>query len=143
MSAYTHVFNQFTAYLAYIIASLLIEISEYLCCSSYIFRYMPRAPLPIIRYCLNLGMIYHHSPLALPSVLLLRTHAPNLPPLSASAFMLCANSLCRLLQASADNRLFPVLSLLIFIKMSDPLSRCFLRCTFSFLPLEHRPSLRA
>jgi hypothetical protein len=52
----------------------------------------------------------------------------------------CSFSLCRLLQAPANNRLFPALSLSIFSKMSDPLSRCSLRCAFSFLPPEHRPS---
>lgn len=46
--SHTPMLLQFTAYLDYIIAGLLIEISVYLCCSSYIFRYMPRAPSSII-----------------------------------------------------------------------------------------------
>lgn len=55
----------------------------------------------------------------------------------------CTFSLCRLPQAPADNRTFPALSLSIFLWMLDPILRCFLKCSFSFLPPEHRPSPRS
>jgi len=62
--------------------------------------------------------------------LLLRTHAPNLLSLLTFTFQLCVFSLCRLLQAPADHRLFPALSLTIFPEMSDSVPRCFLRVHF-------------
>jgi hypothetical protein len=87
------------------------------------------------------GTILDHSPLALPSVhhyyeLMRQTYYLCSPQLCRS----CALSLCRLLQAPADIRLFPALSLSIFQWMSDPIPRCSLKCDFSFLPSKHRPS---
>ena len=60
--------------------------------------------------------------------------------LFTSTFMSCVTSLCRLLQTSADIRTFPVLSLSIFLEMSDPIPRCSSKCISSFLPSKHRPS---
>jgi hypothetical protein len=88
------------------------------------------------------GMIwaFSHSSLELPSVSLLRTYAPNSPSLLTLAFLALINNLCRLLQAPANDESFPALSLLIFLWMSNPLSRCSSECSFSFLPLKLRPS---
>lgn len=51
---------------------------------------------------------------------LLRTHVPNLLSLLASVIKPCAFNLCRLLQAPADNRSFPALSLSTFRRCLIP-----------------------
>jgi len=102
---------------------------------------MRRESLCLSKVLPYLGMVQDHSPLTLLSVhcyyeLMRQTYYLYSPPL----YRFCARSLCRLLQAPANNRLFPALSPTIFPKMSDPIPRCSLRCTFSFLPSERRPS---
>jgi len=101
---------------------------------------MPRVPLPFKGVTLSRNDSWSFSVGITQRSLLLRTHAPNLLSPLASALTPCACGLCRLLQAPADNRSFPALSPTIFLKMSDPLPRCLLECTFSFLLPELRPS---
>lgn len=133
-------FTQFAANLEHI-AIVCILMSQSTPTATHICSAMCREPL---RHSKALPLSWNGSSsfsagVTQPS-LLLWAHVPNLLSLFASAFRLCALSLCRLLQAPADNRPFPTLSLSIFPKMSDSLSRCSLRCMFSFLPLKHRPS---
>jgi hypothetical protein len=82
-----------------------------------------------------------HSALGYQCLSLLQAYAPNSRSLFTSLVSL-VNSLCRLLQASADHESFPALSLSIFLWMSNPIPRLSLRCTLSLPPLKLRPSSR-
>ena len=50
--------------------------------------------------------------------------------------------LCKLLSAPAGSRIFPALSLQIFLYVLESLPRLLLWCSYPFLPTEQRPSRR-
>ena len=99
---------------------------------------MPRVPLPEASVTRFRVVSPTTSKGATPSSSLLRTHAPDLPPLEPSAFALGA-SLCRMLRGPAGRRSFPALSPQIFPQMLGPLPRRFSWCTCPLLPRRPRP----
>lgn len=103
-------------------------------------RQVPRAPLPPCRCYRLWGETSSASSegVTLPSSLL-RAHAPNHCPPSASGFPR-TSGLCRLLPAPAAQWFFPTLSLPIFPHVLGPLPRLPLKCMRSFLPSELWPS---
>jgi len=77
-----------------------------------------------------------------PPSLLLRAHAPILPPPRASVVP-STPGLCRLLSVPAGRRTFPTLSLRILPCVLGPLPRQLVECIYPFLPPRHRPSPRS
>ncbi len=102
-------------------------------------RHLPRAPSPAqgVTPCGMTSWVTWEG-VTLPSSLL-RAHAPDQNPLSASVFP-CTKSLRRLWRIPAGNWPFPTLSLRILLHVSGPLPRLLLWCVYPFLPTELRPS---
>ena len=78
------------------------------------------------------------SPGVTPAFSLIRAHAPDLNPLTASVLPLYES--LQVAAAPAGRRPFPALSPRIFPQVPGPLPRRSPWCTCSFLPTGHRPS---
>jgi len=102
-------------------------------------RHLPRAPSPAqgVTPCGMTSWVTWEG-ITLPSSLL-RAHAPDQNPLSASVFP-CTKSLRRLWRIPSGSWPFPALSLRILLHVSGPLPRLLLWCAYPFLPTELRPS---